>query len=61
MSADAQRRGLQTFSSIIGGHSEEGTEHAIMGESGGGGGGFNLSLLGGECGSARAGYPQQAG
>lgn len=35
MSADAQRRGFQTFSSIIGGHSDEGTEHAIMGESGG--------------------------
>lgn len=42
VSADTQRRGLQTFSSIIGGHSDEGTEHAIMGENGGG---FNIYLF----------------
>lgn len=32
MSTDTQRRGLQTFSSVIGGHSDEGTEHAIVEE-----------------------------
>lgn len=31
MSTDTQRRGFQTFSSVIGGHSDEGTEHPIVG------------------------------
>lgn len=60
MSADTHRRGLQTFSSIIRGHSGEGTEHAITE---GRRGGFNTCIYPFFQGRAgyRCGPPQQTG